>query len=76
MRLLHIEVNACLEGLGEAERTGTGPIGRRSPRLHHVRGHLVRRDNKVFWRIPHLRGNASRGVVRSRMVCLSYAPHS
>jgi hypothetical protein len=42
--------------------------GRRSPRLHHVRGHLVRRGNRVSWRVPHLRGSARAGVVRSRTV--------
>src|SRR5262249_40658672 len=30
---------------------------RRGPRLHHVRGHIVRRGDKVFWRLPHLRGS-------------------
>jgi hypothetical protein len=47
-------------------------VGRQSPRLHHVRGHLVRRDHRVFWRIPHLRGSGFRGAVRSRTVCLSF----
>jgi hypothetical protein len=42
--------------------------GRRSPRLHHVRGHLVRRGSELFWRVPHLRGSARFGVVRSRTV--------
>ena len=61
---------APLRDSGPADLEGAG---RRSPRLHHVRGHLVRRDSQVFWRLPHLRGNASRGVVRSRTVCLSFA---
>jgi hypothetical protein len=43
-------------------------IGRQGRRLHHVRGHLVRRGNKIFWRIPHLRGNARLGSIRSRTV--------
>jgi hypothetical protein len=38
-----------------------------------VRGHLVRREDRVFWRVPHLRGSAARGMVRSRTVCLSIA---
>lgn len=42
--------------------------GRRAPRLHHVRGHLFRRGSELFWRVPHLRGNARAGVVRSRTV--------
>ena len=45
---------------------------RRGPRLHHVRGHIARRGDKVFWRLPHLRGSARLGVVRSRTVQLSF----
>ena len=46
-----------------------GPsMARRVPRLHHVRGHLVRRGNQLFWRVPHLRGNARSGVIRARTV--------
>ena len=41
---------------------------RRSPRLHHVRGHLMRRGSELFWRVPHLRGSARTGIVRSRTV--------
>ncbi|MDP9088013.1 MAG: hypothetical protein M3O26_04640 [Pseudomonadota bacterium] len=67
----HVEVNACLEAVAAPEATGDFS-GRQSPRLHHVRGHLVRRDQRVFWRVPHLRGNAMRGAVRSRTVCLSF----
>jgi hypothetical protein len=40
----------------------------RSRRLHHVRGHLVRRGSKLFWRMPHLRGSARAGTVRTRTV--------
>ncbi len=29
---------------------------RKYPRLHVVRGHLVRRQNNVFWRAAHIRG--------------------
>jgi hypothetical protein len=45
---------------------------RRGPRLHHVRGHIARRGDRVFWRLPHLRGSAHLGVVRSRTVQLSF----
>jgi hypothetical protein len=55
------------------------PIGRytagstrRSPRLHHVRGHLVRRDNQLFWRVPHLRGSARAGRIASRTVVWTF----
>jgi hypothetical protein len=69
----HVEVHASLEDLDLAESDGLNVLGRQSPRLHHVRGHLVRRDHRVFWRVPHLRGSACRGMVHSRTVCLSFA---
>jgi hypothetical protein len=68
----HIEVNASLDAVSSDESTGD-PGGRHSPRLHHVRGHLVRREQQVFWRVAHLRGSASLGTVRSRTVCLAFA---
>ncbi len=42
--------------------------GRRGPRLHHVRGHLVRRGSQLFWRLPHLRGNVRSGAIHTRTV--------
>jgi hypothetical protein len=69
----HVEVHVCLDALDPADPGGLHLVNRQSPRLHHVRGHLVRRDNRVFWRVPHLRGSACRGMVRSRTVCLSFA---
>jgi hypothetical protein len=68
----HIEVNASLDAVSSAESSGD-LSGRQSPRLHHVRGHLVRREHRVFWRVPHLRGSAAQGTVRSRTVCLAFA---
>jgi hypothetical protein len=47
--------------------SGSGP-SRGLRRLHHVRGHLVRRGSKLFWRVPHLRGSARAGSVRTRTV--------
>jgi hypothetical protein len=47
--------------------SGSG-ASRRSRRLHHVRGHLVRRGSKLFWRVPHLRGSARAGSIRTRTV--------
>ncbi len=41
---------------GESERSD-GMQRADGPRLHHVRGHLVRRRDQVFWRRPHLRGS-------------------
>ena len=45
---------------------------RRSPRLHHVRGHLFRRGCELYWRVPHLRGNARQGVVQTRTVTWTF----
>lgn len=59
----HVEVRmdlgftrACLggEGLG---------VTRSSPRLHYVRGHLVRRGAMTFWRSSHLRGDVAQPVL-------------
>jgi hypothetical protein len=68
----HVEVNACLEAVS-IENSDDDGRERQSPRLHHVRGHLVRRQDRVFWRVPHLRGSGCRGTIRSRTVCLSFA---
>jgi hypothetical protein len=46
----------------------------RSRRLHHVRGHLVRRGSKLFWRVPHLRGSARAGSIRTRTVTWHFEP--
>jgi hypothetical protein len=68
----HIEVHASLP-MSSLAADGAAIDGSRRPsRLHHVRGHLVRREDRVFWRTAHLRGNALQGVVRSRTVCLSF----
>ena len=47
---------------------------RRSRRLHHVRGHLVRRGSKLFRRVPHLRGSARAGSIRTRTVTWLFDP--
>ena len=68
----HIEVRApFLPGYPGSEG-GAGQGARRSPRLHHVRGHIVRRGNQLFWRIPHLRGTARAGQVLSRTVTWTF----
>ena len=46
--------------------------GRRSPRLHHVRGHLFRRGSQLIWRVPHVRGSIRRGALRSRTVTWTF----
>ncbi|HEY0747317.1 MAG TPA: hypothetical protein VGD63_11505 [Steroidobacteraceae bacterium] len=66
--LNHVEVSSPL--LPEYRPCGGSmqDSHRRGPRLHHVRGHLVRRGSQLFWRVPHLRGNARSGIVRTRTV--------
>jgi len=71
--LEHIEVQAPMLPEHQYGPSGEAPsCGRRGPRLHHVRGHLVRRGSQLFWRVPHLRGNARWGAVRSRSVVWTF----
>lgn len=70
--LEHIEVRAAVAMGSQCPPSLDGGARRRQPRLHHVRGHIVRRGDKVFWRLPHLRGSGRLGVVRSRTVQLSF----
>jgi hypothetical protein len=65
--LAHMEVFAPLIPEYASPNSGSG-MERRPPRLHHVRGHLVRRGSQLFWRVPHLRGSARAGAVRTRTV--------
>jgi hypothetical protein len=71
----HLEAALALS-LREIADTGldshAGILGRVGPRRHHVRGHLVRRQNRIFWRRPHLRGSSLRGNILSRTVTLSF----
>ena len=64
----HMEVFAPLIPEYPLSCSTESGIGRRPPRLHHVRGHLVRHGSQLFWRVPHLRGSARAGVVRTRTV--------
>jgi hypothetical protein len=71
--LEHVEVRAPIAVSYQCSASLTANANRRrGPRLHHVRGHIVRRGDRVFWRLPHLRGSARLGVVRSRTVQLSF----
>jgi|GEM_PF-6521842 len=49
-------------------RTGHGEQtdDRRAPRMHWVRGHFVRRDDRVFWRRCHLRGDGDESAIAPR----------
>ena len=70
--LEQIEVSApLLPGYTPSGETSSG-VHRRAPRLHHVRGHLVRRGSTVFWRIPHLRGSRRAGVIRTRTLTWTF----
>jgi hypothetical protein len=68
----HVEVWAPLLPEYRDYPQGDGHTMRRGPRLHHVRGHLVRRGSQIFWRVPHLRGSARSGAVRSRTVTWTF----
>jgi hypothetical protein len=64
----HVEVHSPVLSAYSFVGAGGDGISRRERRLHHVRGHLVRRANKIFWRIPHLRGSSRAGSIRTRTV--------
>jgi hypothetical protein len=68
----HIDVLAPFPSGYLSTRGDSESSGRRRPRLHHVRGHLVRRRNELFWRVPHLRGNSSAGVLKTRTVTWAF----
>lgn len=68
--LEHSDVRLRL-AVASGARDGSGDASRSAPRLHPVRGHLVRRAGKTFWRTGHLRGDAARGVVATRTVHVS-----
>jgi hypothetical protein len=72
--LEHIEVSSPVFAAAP-QRAADGVLSvRRAPRLHHVRGHIVRRRDVVYWRHPHWRGHVRLGSVRSRTVEL-HVPH-
>jgi len=75
-RLLdHVEVSSpVLQEYGAIREAGSQGPYRRCPRLHHVRGHLVRHGSNLFWRVPHLRGSARAGIVRTRTVTWTMDP--
>jgi hypothetical protein len=77
-RLLdHIEVSSpLLPEYRSAAGESLADCPRRGPRLHHVRGHLLRRGSQLFWRVPHLRGSARAGIVRSRTVTWTLDSHT
>ena len=70
--LEHVEVSAPLYASASSDAPGLRGFERRGPRLHHVCGHIVRRGSAVFWRVPHLRGSARLGQIRTRTVELKF----
>jgi hypothetical protein len=69
--LAHLEVSCRLD-LASTDNLGPARVaGRRTARLHQVRGHLVRRADQIFWRKNHVRGRLASGRVLSRTVQLS-----
>jgi hypothetical protein len=70
--LEHVEVFTSLRAQRDDRRAHIDASTRVGRRPHHVRGHLARRGYSVFWRSPHLRGNARLGAVRSRTVKLTF----
>jgi hypothetical protein len=68
----HVEVRAPLLPEFGCANGDSLPSGRRGPRLHRVRGHLVRRRDQLFWRMPHLRGSARAGIMQRRTVTWTF----
>lgn len=62
--LNHIEISIHLAQAKAAADADRRAGAKSSPRLHHVRGHFVRRADKIFWRSAHLRGDAERPILQ------------
>ncbi len=70
----HLEVRLDLSRQTAAvERGATPGSSRAAPRLHYVRGHVVHRRGRSFWRAPHLRGRADAAIM-TRTVHVSGCP--
>jgi hypothetical protein len=52
----HVQVRLDLSARRAISASGPAGETRGSARLHQVRGHMVRRNGRMFWRKPHLRG--------------------
>ena len=62
-----LEVSASLCARTASAHTSGSGGGRTALRLHHVRGHFVRRGEALYWRRPHLRGDAVLGRAPARV---------
>jgi hypothetical protein len=70
--LEHVEACLNLASAREVAEHSESTVIRRPARMHHVRGHLTRRGNTIFWRSSHLRGSARQGLIRTRTVALTF----
>ena len=61
----HVEVKLDLSSSSFQHAARGDPGARRAPRLHFVRGHLVRRAGMTFWRTSHFRGEIGEASVRT-----------
>jgi hypothetical protein len=68
--LSHVELGAPVFSDSALADASVGDGARLAPRRHHVRGHLVRRQNVVYWRAPHWRGHLRLGHIERRTVSL------
>jgi hypothetical protein len=68
--LEHVEVSAPVLSSAKISAPAGEAGWRRGPRFHHVRGHLVRRGDALYWRAPHWRGHVRLGRIKSRTVLL------
>ena len=67
----HVELTMNLGDAGLPR--GLADAHRSAPRLHFVRGHLVRRHDTIFWRASHMRGKPEIGSISTRTVSLRMA---
>jgi hypothetical protein len=62
----HLELGLRLGADPTIGPAGAAPATRSAPRLHLVRGHMVNRNGRLFWRSSHFRGHANLPALRSR----------
>lgn len=67
----HVEIGTTIHRALSSANADVTAGGRASSRLHHVRGHFVRRGNAVFWRSSHLRGDAQLGIAPVKLTRIS-----
>ncbi|WP_447929953.1 hypothetical protein [Sphingopyxis fribergensis] len=68
----HVEARLCLDDR-PASVPDKGGV-RNAPRLHQVRGHMVRRANLTFWRTTHLRGDPGTILLQRNIRVTRHSP--